>query len=63
MGPGAIRGDGYIVGVSVATEGFKAYYPFAHEGGDNLPKDVVIRYLKRELAGNEPKVEIGRAHV
>lgn len=56
MGPGAIRGDGYIVGVSVATEGFKAYYPFAHEGGDNLPKDVVIRYLKRELAGNEPKV-------
>jgi DNA polymerase I-like protein with 3'-5' exonuclease and polymerase domains len=56
MGPGAIRGDGYVVGVSIATSGFKAYYPFAHEGGDNLPKDVVIRYLKRELAGNEPKV-------
>lgn len=56
MGPGDIRRDGKLVGVSVSVPGFKAYYPIAHEGGDNLPKDTVIRWLKRQLAGNEPKV-------
>ena len=56
MGPGDIRRDGKLVGISVSVPGFKAYYPIAHEGGDNLPKDTVIRWLKRQLAGNEPKV-------
>jgi DNA polymerase I-like protein with 3'-5' exonuclease and polymerase domains len=55
-GPGAIRGDGFLAGISIATEGFNAYFPIAHEGGDNLPRDVVLRYLARELSGNEPKV-------
>lgn len=56
MGPGDRRGDGYVVGISVAVPGFKAYYPIAHEGGDNLPKDTVVRYLRRQLSGREPKV-------
>lgn len=56
LGPGDIRGDGFIVGISIATDTFSGYYPIAHEGGDNLPKDVVLRWLARELQGDEPKV-------
>lgn len=46
LGPGVRRG-GKIVGVSFAIEGGpKAYLPYRHEGGDNLPEDEVQRYLK-----------------
>jgi DNA polymerase I-like protein with 3'-5' exonuclease and polymerase domains len=55
-GSGAWR-DGFIAGVSVATEaGFRGYFPIAHEGGGNLPRDKVIDWLKVQLAGSEPKV-------
>jgi len=57
-GPGALRGDGYIVGFSIATDdGFKCYYPIKHEGGDNLenPKNA-IRWLKDQLEGKTDKL-------
>jgi len=56
MGPGTLRGDGYVVGVSLATEDEKWYFPIAHEGGGNLDKDSVVRYLKDILSTNCPKV-------
>jgi DNA polymerase I-like protein with 3'-5' exonuclease and polymerase domains len=56
MGSGSIRGDGYIVGISLAAGDWKAYFPIAHQGGGNLPKDVVINYLRRELSSDIPKV-------
>jgi DNA polymerase I-like protein with 3'-5' exonuclease and polymerase domains len=57
QGPG-VRRDGYIVGVSLATEdGFKAYYPVAHSMGENLDKAKVFRYLDDQLSRpNQPKV-------
>ena len=56
-GPGGIRKDGYVVGVSLATDDKAWYFPIAHEGGGNLDKDKTVRWL-REMLGNEniPKV-------
>jgi DNA polymerase I-like protein with 3'-5' exonuclease and polymerase domains len=55
-GPGAFR-DGKLVGVSIGTEaGFRRYYPIAHEMGENLPKEKVIQWLRRELKRTVPKI-------
>lgn len=49
MGSGALR-DGYTVGWAFAIDGGpKHYLPFRHEGGDNLPFDEVMRYLKSNI--------------
>ena len=48
-GPGSIRRDGYIVGVSLATEDKSWYFPIAHEGGGNLDKDKTVKWLKEVL--------------
>ena len=55
-GPGGVRYDGYVVGVSIATEDYCGYFPFAHEGGDNLPKASVLRFLEDVLKTQTPKV-------
>src|SRR5215207_7386848 len=50
LGPGVRRGDGYIVGYGVAIEDGPAFYlPTRHEGGGNLPRDEVRRYLMGNL--------------
>jgi DNA polymerase I-like protein with 3'-5' exonuclease and polymerase domains len=55
-GPGAHR-DGYIVGIAIGTEaGYRCYYPIAHEAGQNLPKEDVLSWLRRELTGDVPKI-------
>lgn len=56
LGPGAIRGDGEVVGVSIAGAGHKYYLPFGHEGGGNLEEDNVRRWLRDNLSGSQPKV-------
>lgn len=56
LGPGALR-DGYIVGVSIGTEaGFRRYYPIAHAMGENLDRERVLAWLRRELKRPVPKV-------
>lgn len=50
-GPGFIRGDAKVIGISLATEdGPKMYLPFGHEGGGNMDKDVVVDYVKKQLS-------------
>ena len=49
-GPGWATGNGYVVGIAIAYEGFNAYFPIAHEGGGNLDKGVVLRWFKKEIA-------------
>ena len=56
MGPGALRGDGYVVGISVATEDSKWYFPIAHEGGGNLDKALICNWLRDVLSTDVPKV-------
>jgi hypothetical protein len=49
LGPGALR-DGYTVGWGFAIDGGpKHYLPFRHEGGDNLPVEGVLRYLRTQI--------------
>lgn len=46
LGPG-VRRDGEIVGVAFQIEdGPGAYLPIRHQGGDNLPVDRVLAYLR-----------------
>ena len=56
-GPGTRRGS-YAVGVAVGTEdGFRGYYPIAHNSGGNFQKENVFRWLKKELTRpNQPKI-------
>lgn len=52
LGPGAGRWPGsYITGISFAIEdGPGAYLPIRHEGGDNLPVEAVLSYLRTQAA-------------
>jgi DNA polymerase I-like protein with 3'-5' exonuclease and polymerase domains len=49
-GSGAIIGNGNIVGIAVAVEGWSGYYPIAHEGGGNLEKEKVLSWIKEVCA-------------
>ena len=56
-GPGGVRRDGYIVGVSVATDdGFAEYYPVRHEAGGNLNPQNVFDWLRDQMKTDIPKV-------
>tara|TARA_R110002020_G_scaffold249996_4_gene464072 strand:- start:154 stop:2016 length:1863 start_codon:yes stop_codon:yes gene_type:complete len=55
-GPGWATGRGHIVGVGVATEKWKGYFPIRHEGGGNLDENVVFRWLKNTLSSNKREV-------
>jgi DNA polymerase I-like protein with 3'-5' exonuclease and polymerase domains len=45
-GSGNVTGRGFIVGISVAVEGWAGYYPIAHEGGGNMDKKLVLNWLQ-----------------
>jgi len=55
-GSGAIIGNGHIVGIAVAVDGWSAYYPIAHEGGGNLEKDKVLNWIKQVCAADNVKI-------
>jgi DNA polymerase I-like protein with 3'-5' exonuclease and polymerase domains len=55
-GPGWPRKDGYVVGYAVAVEGWKGYFPVAHEGGGNMDKRVVERWIQSVLSLPATKV-------
>jgi len=56
QGPGFIRGDAEVIGISLADEnGRKIYLPFGHVEG-NLDKTQVISYVKHQLKdARQPK--------
>jgi DNA polymerase I-like protein with 3'-5' exonuclease and polymerase domains len=56
MGSGSVVGIGEVVGVSVATEDFCAYYPFAHEGGGNMDRKMIIKWLTAVLKTPSDKI-------
>lgn len=49
LGPGWSRKDGNLIGVAVAASEWSAYLPIAHEGGGNMAKDLVLRWLQDQL--------------
>lgn len=56
-GPGwAFKERGYIIGIAIATEGWKGYFPVAHQSGANLDKEVVYRWLQKQLNSSNAKI-------
>ena len=56
-GPGwAFKDRGFIIGIAIASEDYRAYFPVAHEVGGNLDKQVVYRWLKKQLEATNDKV-------
>ena len=45
-GSGALIGEGEIVGISVAVEGWSGYYSFGHKEGNFFDEVVVMRWIK-----------------
>ena len=46
MGSGSVIGNGKVVGIAVAVDGYSGYFPFDHEGGGNLEKSKVIQWFR-----------------
>jgi len=56
MGSGAIKGQGEVVGIAVAVEGWCGYYPIAHGGGGNMDKSMVLKWFQDVLNTNASKI-------
>jgi DNA polymerase I-like protein with 3'-5' exonuclease and polymerase domains len=46
MGPGWPRKVGSVIGISISSGDFTAYYPIAHQGGGNMDEKKVLKYIK-----------------
>jgi DNA polymerase I-like protein with 3'-5' exonuclease and polymerase domains len=44
-GSGSVIGNGKVVGIAVAVEGWSGYYPIAHEGGGNMDIKMVLKWF------------------
>ena len=56
MGSGSVTGKGQMVGIAVAVEDWKGYYPIAHEGGGNMDKNKVLKWFQDVLNTNAVKI-------
>src|SRR6056300_2091392 len=45
-GSGSIIGNGEVVGIAVAVDGYKGYFPIAHEIGPNLDRKKTLEWFK-----------------
>ena len=56
-GPGGVRKDGRLIGISVATDtGFKGYFPIGHAGEGNLNRNRVLQWAKAQFETSIDKV-------
>ena len=55
-GPGWPTKDGEIVGIAVATDGFKGYFPIAHERGDNLDPAMTMKWFQKIMSSDADKI-------
>jgi len=46
MGPGWPRGIGKVIGIAISDGQFSAYYPIDHDGGGNMDRKAVLKYIK-----------------
>ena len=49
-GPGWATGNGAIIGVAIAVEGWKGYFPLRHPGGGNFDEKIFFRKFKKMMA-------------
>ena len=55
-GSGSVIGNGDVIGIAVATNHYKGYFPIAHEGGGNMDRKRVLSWLKDVLEAPSTKV-------
>ena len=56
IGSGSVVGRSKIVGVAVAVQDWKGYYPIAHEGGGNMDKNMVLKWFQDVLNTDATKI-------
>ncbi len=56
MGSGSVTGRGDVTGIAVAVDDWAGYYPIAHEGGGNMDRKMVLKWVQDVL--NTPAVKI-----
>ena len=56
MGSGSITGRGDVTGIAVAVDDWSGYYPIAHEGGGNMDRKMVLKWVQDVL--NTPAIKI-----
>ena len=56
MGSGSVTGQGKVVGIAVAVDGYSGYFPFDHEGGGNLEKSKVIQWFRDVCESQADKI-------
>ena len=56
MGSGSVVGVGDVVGISLATHDWCAYYPIAHEGGGNMDRRMVLNWLQDQMNTDSTKI-------
>ena len=52
-GLGAVRKDGFVTGIAIATSKQTLYFPIAHAMTDNLDPTTTWKYLNEKLFQNE----------
>ena len=55
-GPGWTTKNGHIIGIAVAVEGWKGYYPIRHENGFNWDRKRVLNWFKKLMHTDAIKV-------
>ena len=56
LGSGAIIGNGEIVGIAVAVEGWSGYFPIAHGEGPNMDRVKTLSWFKDILESPATKI-------
>ena len=56
MGSGSVTGKSNIVGIAVAVQDWKGYYPIAHEGGGNMDIRMVLKWFQDVLNTDAIKI-------
>jgi DNA polymerase I-like protein with 3'-5' exonuclease and polymerase domains len=56
IGSGSVIGRSKIVGIAVAVQDWKGYYPIAHEGGGNMDKNMVLKWFQDVLNTDAIKI-------
>ena len=55
-GPGWMTNNGHIIGVAVAVDGWKGYYPIRHENGFNFDPGRVLKWTAKTLSTDAIKI-------
>ena len=55
-GSGSVNGNGEVVGIAVAVEGWSGYFPIAHEGGGNMDRALVLDWFEEVLHTDATKI-------